>query len=66
MRTKVGLVFYEDDPEHVFRIVYPLHDDAELFEDVKKWTTLGCDPRRRALMRIVTADDPTIRMTGTP
>lgn len=63
--TKVGIVFYADDPEKkVFRIVYPERDDRELRDP--QWTSLGTDPNRRAVLLEVDPTDPRVRFTGTP
>lgn len=64
--TKVGLVAYADDPEAIFRKVYPAADEGEL--DDPRWVTEGCDPTRLAMMRKVDADSlaAAAPMTGTP
>ena len=68
--TKIGIVYYEDDPEQkVFRIVTPTVDDNEL--DMPdpvhgEWTAFGVDPARTAVMDKVALDDPRAKLTGTP
>ncbi len=53
---KIGLVFYADDPDNVFRRVYPTESEAELNDE--RWITEGLDPARPAVMRIVEPDSP--------
>lgn len=56
--TKVGLVYYADDPEKkVFRRVYPVTDDAELDDklSIHEWKTVGTNPRRKAVFEVVDA-----------
>lgn len=52
--TKVGLVYYADDPSQVvFKRVYPTADDSEL--ENQCWVTDCCDPSRAVAMKIVDA-----------
>ncbi len=77
--TKVGIVYYKDDPGNVFRIVYPTFDDSELDgppidgkglpylkEDGThhSWTSLGTDSKREAVLQIVSAGSPRAVLTG--
>ena len=65
--TLIGNVYYEDDPyRKTFRRVYPTNDDAEL--DDPQWTTVGCDPNRKAVMDKVpvNSDDAISPMDGLP
>lgn len=79
--TKVGIVYYKDSPDKVFRIIYPTIDDEELDgvpltgtgvpyyrEDgtCHSWVTLGTDPKREAVLEKVPANDPRASLTGTP
>lgn len=64
--TKVGIVYYQDTPDQVFRFVYPTSDDSEL--DNPQWTTEGCDPARVAVLEQVEPSDPRVAagFTGVP
>jgi hypothetical protein len=77
--TKVGIVYYKDDPGKVFRIIYPTNDDSELdgpptngkglpyLKDDgthHSWTSLGTDPAREVVLELVPIGSPRAVLTG--
>lgn len=76
--TKVGIVYYADDPtRRVFRVVFPEHDDAELDQpptdenrdpylradgSAHSWITLGTNPKRTAVLEKVPRGSPRARL----
>jgi hypothetical protein len=76
--TKIGLVYYADDPDKkIFRRVFPTLDDSELdgpptdgeckpmlfAPDVPhSWASFGTDPARIAVMVKVPADSPLLAL----
>ena len=61
---KLGIVYYADAPDQVFRVVYPTANESEL--DDPRWITEGCDPARKAVLLKVDPEDPRLQFTGTP
>ena len=65
--TKMGIVYYADDPDKVvFRKVYPTADDRELND--QRWVTEGCDPSRCAIIETIDTISPhaTVSVIGMP
>ena len=65
--SKIGLVYYQDDPDQkIFRMIFPTTDDSEL-DDIR-WITEGCNPLRNAILIQVDANDVKAqsKMNGIP
>jgi hypothetical protein len=59
----VGVVYYLDDPEAVFRFIYPTVEDFRPCDPewIAKWVTANTDPNRCAVAEWVPETDPRVQ-----